>query len=93
MSKQHCVTILVYHGQHGDQFWLTDTPERMEAAQRKLFTQLDDVWTCYDSDQERLDEARAGDIEAIRFILETRRNDEYEGWDIEAALDPLAPNA
>ena len=39
--------ILIYHGKHGDDYYLVDTPERLEAALQRLFQQLDD-WGCYD---------------------------------------------
>lgn len=84
--------ILIYHGKYGDQYWLVDTPERLEAAQRGLFAQLDE-WGCYESDGESnvmLEAARGGDIRYIRHFLEARRDYEYEGWDIEQAIDPCA---
>lgn len=82
------VSILVYHGKHGDEYWLADTPERLEAAQRQLFKRLDG-WHCYDSDEEGVTEARAGDIRAIRWLLNRHNGYEYEGWGIEQATDPL----
>ena len=80
--------ILIYHGKYGDEYWLADTPERLEAAQRKLFAQLDE-WGCYGDDEEHIAEARAGDIRATCWLLETHRSGEYESWDIEEAIDPL----
>ena len=44
--------ILVYHGKHEDQYWLADTPERLEAALRRLFTELDELG-CYAEDEFR----------------------------------------
>jgi len=79
--------ILVYHGKYGNEYWLVDTPQRLEAAKRQLFKQLDD-WGCYDSDEEGLAEARAGDPKAIRWVLDRRNGYEYEGWDLEEAIDP-----
>jgi len=87
------MTILVYHGKHGDEYYLVDTPERMDAALRTLFTQLDEDG-CYgdkdeDEDAALIRLARAGDIRIIRRLLNHHRDWEYEGWDIEAAIDPL----
>lgn len=79
--------VLIYHGKYGDEYWLVDTPERLEAAQRKLFAQLDE-WGCYEEGEDHLTEARAGDAKAIRWILEIHQRYEYEGWDIEEAFDP-----
>lgn len=78
--------ILVYRGKYGREYWLADTPERLEAAMRKLFTQLDE-WGCYEN-EEGLAEARAGDLKAIKGILTRRSDYEYEGWDLEEAVDP-----
>ena len=99
MSKQPHANILVYRGKHGDQFWLADTPERMDAAQRELFKQLDDLhcYSAYDRQLQRtLVHARDGDIQAIRSVLNSRNGCEYESWDIIAALIPsenLTPSA
>lgn len=76
--------ILIYSGKYGDQYWLVDTPQRLEGAQRALFQQLDENG-CYGYDQRCIREARYGDIQAIRYILEERRSCEYEYWDIEKA--------
>jgi len=80
--------ILVYHGDCGDEYWLADTPERLIAAQRKLFQRLDD-WGCYDDGVDHIIQARAGNIRAIRWILDFHQNYEDEGWDIEEVMDPL----
>lgn len=88
------VDILVYHGKHADEYWLVDTPERLEAAQRKLFAQLDE-WGCYGDEEEHVAAARAGDIQAIRWVLDIHNRDEYEGWDIVQACNPkeaVSPN-
>ena len=79
--------ILIYHGKHGDEYWLADAPEQMDAAFRKLFARLDE-WGCYEDHAEGMAQARAGDIRAIKSILHRRQDYEYEGWDIEEALDP-----
>lgn len=84
------MTILIYHGKHGDEYYLADTPAQLEAAQRQLFKQLDD-WHCYDDeDADHLARARSGKIRAIRGILESRCCYEYEGWELEEAVDPCA---
>jgi hypothetical protein len=80
------MTILVYHGKHGDEYYRVDTPERIDAALRQLFTQLDEDG-CYED--EDVSKARAGDIGAIRQLLGSRQDCEYESWDIEEAIDPL----
>jgi len=81
------VQILVYYGEHSDKYWLVDTPQRLEAAQRKLFKQLDEQGY-YNDDEKHISEARAGDIYAIRWLLVAHRRREYEDWDVEEALDP-----
>lgn len=83
--------ILIYHGKHGDQYWLADTPDRLEAALRKLFTELDALG-CYAEDESRsltLQKAREGDARSIRHILESHKSYEYENWDLEEVYDPL----
>jgi hypothetical protein len=82
------VSILVYHGKHSNEHYLVDTPARLEAAQRRLFEQLDQ-WGCYEDNEEDVTEARAGDIRAIRWLLDRHSGYEYEGWDIREAIDPL----
>jgi hypothetical protein len=81
--------ILVYFGKHGDEYFLVDTPERLEAALRYLF-KLFDEWGCYSDDEEDIVEARAGNARAIRWVLERHCDYEYEEWRIETALDLLA---
>lgn len=82
---------LIYFGKHGNEYWLADTPERLEAALRKLFTRLDE-WGCYESgnlgEPDWLDKARAGDLKSIRWLLEVRQDYEYERWELEEAVDP-----
>lgn len=78
------VRILIYHGEHGDQYWLADTPTREMQALQALFTILDE-WGCYtevdDTDvAHALPAARKGDPKAIHFILSVRDRYEYEGW-------------
>jgi hypothetical protein len=80
------VSILVYRGKHNDEYYLVDTPEQLEAAQRRLFEQLDQ-WGCYEDEDTA--KARAGDIRAIRWLLDRHNGYEYEGWDIIEAVDPL----
>ena len=82
--------ILVYHGKYGDEYFLADTPERLEAAQQYLFQQLDEMG-CYHESKGHINvmlvRARLGDIQYIRHFLDTHRNREYEGWDIRPAFD------
>lgn len=70
--------ILIYHGRHGDKYWLADTSERLEAAMRKLFAQFDE-WGCYEGDENGIAKARAGDLRVIKCILQRRQDREYEG--------------
>jgi hypothetical protein len=80
--------ILVYHSKYDSDYYLVDTPARLEAAQRQLFAQLDEG-SCYDDeDASHLAQARRGKIRAIRGILESRRCCEYEGWEIVEVVDP-----
>jgi len=82
------VSILVYHGKYGDQYWLANTREQREAAMQALFKQLDE-WSCYEGgvDAGLLADARSGNRQVIEAILESRSGYEYEGWDIEEAID------
>jgi hypothetical protein len=84
MSKS--VDILIYHGKHGDQYWLVDTPARMNLAMKALFQQLDDMG-CYEEDVrfDVLDNARRGGMQCIKAILESRCGYEYESWDTDIA--------
>jgi len=79
--------ILIYHGKHGNQHWLADTDERLNAALRILFQQLDE-WGCYDDSVEGIHEARVGNIGTIKRILTRRSACEYEEWDLEEVVDP-----
>ena len=82
--------ILIYHGKYGNEYWLADTPERLNAALQQLFQRLDE-WHCYEDDEEGLAAARAGNPKAIRWILDRHSGGEYEGWDLEEAIDPCTP--
>lgn len=86
------MNILIYRGKYGDEYYLVDTPERLDAALRQLFKQLDDSG-CYQDGSARacdmLTKARAGDIRYIKAILDSRNGYEYEDWDIIQATDPL----
>lgn len=78
------VRILIYHGKHGDQYWLADTPTREMQALQALFTILDE-WGCYTEVDNTdvahaLPAAREGDPKAIHFILSVRDRYEYEEW-------------
>jgi len=82
--------ILIYHGKHGKTYWLADSKEQLNAAMWKLFTILDEQG-CYAEDETHsftLSMARAGNAQCVRAILESRRDCEYEGWDLEEAVDP-----
>jgi len=80
--------ILVYHGKYGADYWVVDTPARMNAALKALFNQLD-KYGCYeDEDEDHLAKARAGDKRAIFGILSSRQCCEYEHWNIVEAIDP-----
>jgi len=82
--------IFIYRGKHGREYWLANTPARLEAAMRKLFKRLDESG-CYVEDETHsltLAKARDGDARCIRHILESRRDCEYEEWDLEEADDP-----
>ncbi len=79
------MNILIYHGKHGDEYWLADTPERFRAAMRKLFTMLDEDG-CYEG--ENVEQARSGDHRFICHLLQSRKDCEYEGWDLEEVSDP-----
>ena len=80
------VEVLIYHGKHGDQLWLIDTPARKVGAMKALFKQLDEDG-CYedDVDADWLTAARQGSYSAVKRILESRNGWEYESWEIEIA--------
>ena len=59
--------ILVYYGKHGDEYWMADTPEQLEAAMRGLFASLDEC--DYYEDEDHAEKAREGDLETIKCIL------------------------
>ena len=82
--------ILIYHGKHGKDYYLVDTPERLEAAMRQLFQQLDDCG-CYEDDEQDVAEARSGNIKAITWVLKRHAGYEYEEWEIIEAIDPCTP--
>lgn len=81
------MTILVYRGKYGREYWLANTDEQLSAALTKLFKRLDE-WSCYEDDEDGIAEARAGNFKAIRSILVRHSDYEYEGWDLEEAIDP-----
>lgn len=79
--------ILIYHGKHGDEYYLADTNTRLAAAKQQIFQMLDQ-WDCYsDIDEKRLTAARDGDPRAIHSILIERQDCEYEGWETVIATD------
>lgn len=71
--------ILIYKGKHGDQHWLADTPTRAVQAREALFRQLDG-YGFYEDDEDNLEQARAGNAQAIEIILDRRNGYEYEEW-------------
>jgi len=82
--------ILIYHGKHGDEYWLANTREQLNAARRKVFDMLDE-WGCYEEDEAgsiALESARNGDAYFIQQFLDSHKNGEYEGWDLEEVCDP-----
>jgi len=84
--------ILIYHGKHGDEYYLADTNARLAAAKQQIFQMLDE-WGCYsDIDDERLTAARGGDHGAIHSILIEHQDSEYENWEIVIATDATSDN-
>jgi hypothetical protein len=81
--------ILIYHGKHGDEYWLADTPEQQHAAKRKLFEMFDE-WGCFEDEPESiaLESARNGDAFFIGQFVESQKGYEYGDWDIEEVSDP-----
>ncbi len=77
------VKIIIYHGKHGDVFWLADTRLRAAEARKKLFRQLDKNG-CYAREGiNLLGSAREGDDRAIEIILLERAYCAYERWEYE----------
>lgn len=85
------MNILVHHGKQDDDYYLANTPARLKAAQRCLFKQFDDAGYYENEDLDHLAQARSGNIQAIRGILYSRINGEYESWEIVSAIDPCDP--
>ena len=82
--------ILVYYGKHENIYWLADTDERQVAAFEKLFVILDGLCCYGDSVRPQLlEQARSGNIGAIKQLLYGRRHCEYERWDFIDASDPM----
>ena len=82
--------ILIYHGKHGDEYWLADTPQQLNAAMFRLFAILDGQ-QCYVEDEHRsftLRMARMGNAQCVRAMLELHRDYEYEGWELKEVVDP-----
>jgi len=77
--------ILVYYGQHDNDYWLIDTPARRVGAMRELFKQLDKKGFYVDEDESHVALARLGDPHAIEGILNSRRCFGYEEWEIKEA--------
>lgn len=71
--------MLAYRGKHGDQYWLADTPTRAVQARKTLFRQLDGMGY-YEDDEDNLEQARAGNVQAIEIILDRHNGYEYENW-------------
>lgn len=81
------VRILVYHGAHGDEYYLANTHEKRAAARQHIFMRLDAAG-CYDDDDKELVElARSGSCWAINSLLCQHCDREYERWSYEYALD------
>jgi hypothetical protein len=58
---------------------------------RRLFARLD-AQGCYeDIDSSWRYAIDSGDFAALRRLLESRRDCEYEGWDFEEVNDPCTP--
>jgi NTP pyrophosphatase (non-canonical NTP hydrolase) len=76
------IHVLVYYGKHDQSYWLADTAAHRDAAFKILFGMLDGDQCYEDEDEKHLAKARAGDIRAIRGLLESRRNCEYEEWEL-----------
>ena len=82
--------LLVYHGKHGDHYWLVDTPERYDAALKAMFDFMDEMGYYRDAGARNnaiLAAARGGDMQYIKGIVESHNGYEYESWDIETAAD------
>ena len=83
--------LLVYHGKHGDHYWLIDTPARHDAARVALFQLLDEYGVYFGINNAKFNQALelacGGDLKFIRAILESHNGYEYESWDIEYAED------
>jgi hypothetical protein len=84
------VRILVHYGKHGDEHWLADSSEQLNAAMWRLFTILDEQ-QCFVEDEVHsftLRMARTGNAQCVRAILQLHRDYEYEGWELKEVTDP-----
>jgi hypothetical protein len=79
--------ILVHFGKYNEQYWLVDTPARLDGAKRSLFCRLDEQG-CYSrlEHTQSLKAAREGNISHINAILGIRNGIEGETWKIVSAM-------
>ncbi len=81
------MNLLVYYGEP-NQYWLVDTPSRLDGAKRYLFEFLDSKG-CYTDlafeFYELLKSARAGNIRSISSILKMRNGCPGQKWSLQTA--------
>lgn len=77
--------ILIYHGKHGNQYWVVDTEARLAHAEWELFQVLDDLG-CYDDAEAEeahwVTAARSGSSWCARKLFDAHNSREYECWEI-----------
>jgi hypothetical protein len=71
------------------------TPEKELAAFLVVFRELDNFWQVYDDlpgkQKELYEKAKTGDGAAAKRLMEMRKRNEYEDFQIAEVVDPLNP--
>lgn len=84
------VKMLVHTGKAGQCMWVVDTTEKLEAAFLELFALLDEQGVYDNDDAKIVERARNGEVFAARDLLRNHKFNEYEGYEITNAVDPIA---
>lgn len=82
-TDRKTVRMLVCEGKYGTAYFLADTPARTVQALAAFFKQQDENGYYSEEDRKHLAAARAGDMRAIKGILDSRQCCEYEEWSFE----------
>ena len=83
--------ILIQDGKHGNSYWLVNTDEELVRAFRAMVHLINDLMRYYCGDEEHLEAALAGDLDALIRFVTVRGDHEYEGWRVES-IEKLHPD-